>query len=43
MPLDEKARLADYLIDNSGELAATEARVREVHRALRQELDARRQ
>ena len=43
MPLDEKARLADYLIDNSGELVATEARVREVHRALRQELDARRQ
>jgi len=42
MPLDEKAQLADYLIDNSGELAATEARVREVHRALRQELDARR-
>ena len=42
MPLDEKARLADYLIDNSGELAATEARVREVHRALGQELDARR-
>ena len=42
MPLDEKARLADYLIDNSGELAATEARVREVRRALGQELDARR-
>ena len=42
MPLDEKARLAHYLIDNSGELGATEARVREVHRALRQELDARR-
>jgi len=42
MPLDEKARLADYLIDNSGELAATEARVSEVHRALRRELDARR-
>jgi len=42
MPLDEKARLADYLIDNSGELAATEARVSAVHRALRRELDARR-
>ena len=42
MPLDEKARLADYLIDNSGELAATQARVREVRRALGQELDARR-
>ena len=42
MPLDEKARLADYVIDNAGELGATEARVREVHRSLCQELDARR-
>jgi dephospho-CoA kinase len=42
MPLDEKARLADYVIDNSGDLAATEARVREVHQSLVQERDARR-
>lgn len=42
MPLAEKARLADYLIDNSGDLAATEAQVREVHRALLKDLDARR-
>ena len=34
MPLAEKAKLADYVIDNSGDRAATEARTREVHRAL---------
>jgi len=34
MPLSEKAKLADYVIDNSGDRAATEARTREVHAAL---------
>ena len=34
MPLAEKAKLADHVIDNSGELAATSARVRTVHQAL---------
>lgn len=42
MPLAEKVRLADHVIDNSGDLATTEARVREVHRALVQDLHARR-
>ncbi len=42
MPLAEKARLADYVVDNSGGLAATEAQVGEVHRALLKGLDARR-
>ena len=34
MPLAEKAALADHVIDNSGDRAATEARTREVHAAL---------
>ena len=34
MPLSEKVKLADYVIDNSGDRAATEARTREVHAAL---------
>jgi dephospho-CoA kinase len=34
LPLAEKARLADYVIDNSGDRAATEARTREVYAAL---------
>jgi len=34
MPLAEKARLADYVIDNSGDRAAAAAQVRRVHRAL---------
>ena len=34
MPLAEKARLADYVIDNSGSRAETERQVREVYRAL---------
>ncbi|HET7339869.1 MAG TPA: dephospho-CoA kinase [Methylomirabilota bacterium] len=34
MPLAEKAKLADYVIDNTGDRAATEARAREVHAAL---------
>jgi dephospho-CoA kinase len=42
MPLAEKAKLADYVIDNSGDRAATEARVREVHTALAAELARRR-
>ena len=42
MPLADKAALADYVIDNSGDRAATEARTREVHRALLVDLAARR-
>jgi dephospho-CoA kinase len=34
MPLADKAKLADYVIDNSGDRVATEARTREVHAAL---------
>ena len=34
MPLAEKAKLADHVIDNSGDRAATEARTREVYTAL---------
>jgi dephospho-CoA kinase len=41
MPLAEKAAQADYVIDNSGDRAATEARTREVHAALLAELRAR--
>jgi dephospho-CoA kinase len=41
MPLDEKVRVADYVVDNSGDLAATEAQVREVHRRLLADLHAR--
>jgi len=41
MPLAEKVKLADYIIDNSGDRAATEARTREVHAALMRELAAR--
>jgi dephospho-CoA kinase len=42
MPLAEKAKLADHVIDNSGDLTATQTRVAEVHRALLAELHARR-
>ncbi len=42
MPLAEKAALADYVIDNSGDRAATEARTREVYAALTRDLAARR-
>ncbi len=38
MPLAVKARYADYVIDNSGSPAQTEARVREVYRALLDDL-----
>jgi dephospho-CoA kinase len=41
MPLADKAALADYVIDNSGDRAATEARTREVHAALLADLRAR--
>jgi len=41
MPLADKAKLADYVIDNSGDRAATEARTREVHAALLADLGAR--
>ena len=42
MPLAEKAKLADYVIDNSGTPEATIAEVRRVHRALLADLRARR-
>jgi len=38
MPLAVKARVADYVIDNSGSREETEARVREVYRALLEDL-----
>ena len=41
MPLAEKARLADYVIDNSGGREATIAEVRRVHAALLADLTAR--
>jgi dephospho-CoA kinase len=42
MPVAEKAKLADYVIDNAGDRAATERQVREVHEALLGDLAARR-
>jgi dephospho-CoA kinase len=42
MPVAEKAKLADYVVDNSGPRAETERQVREVHRALLADLTARR-
>jgi dephospho-CoA kinase len=41
MPVAEKARLADYVIDNSGDWAQTEAQTRRVHAALLQDLRAK--
>jgi dephospho-CoA kinase len=41
MPVAEKAKLADHVIDNTGDRAATEARTREVFDALLAELRAR--
>jgi dephospho-CoA kinase len=41
MPVAEKAKLADYVIDNAGDRAATERQVREVHAALLRDLAAR--
>jgi dephospho-CoA kinase len=41
MPLAEKIKLADYVIDNSGDRTATEARTREVYQALMADLQTR--
>jgi dephospho-CoA kinase len=41
MPLGEKAKLADYVIDNGADRAATEAQVERVGRALMADLRAR--
>lgn len=41
MPVAEKAKLADHVIDNSGDRGATERQVRRVHEALLAELRAR--
>ena len=41
MPVVDKARLADHVIDNCGDRAATEARTREVYQALLVDLRAR--
>jgi dephospho-CoA kinase len=41
MPVAEKAKLADYVIDNSGDRATAEAQVRQVHAALLEDLAAR--
>ena len=41
MPVAEKAKLADYVIDNAGDRAATEQQVRDVHAALLRDLAAR--
>ncbi len=40
MPLAEKVKAADYVVDNSGSRAETERRVREVYRALLADLKA---
>jgi dephospho-CoA kinase len=42
MPVAEKAKVADYVVDNSGPRAETERQVRAVHRALLADLAARR-
>src|SRR5262249_29020532 len=42
MPLSERVKVADRVIDNSGARAETERRVREVHRVLLAALAARR-
>ena len=41
MPVGEKAKLADYVIDNAGDRASTEQRVEQVYRALLADLAAR--
>jgi dephospho-CoA kinase len=41
MPVAEKAKLADHVIDNSGDRAATEAQVAHVHAALLADLASR--
>jgi dephospho-CoA kinase len=40
MPLAEKVKVADHVIDNSGSRAETERRVQEVYRALLDDLEA---
>src|SRR4029450_153039 len=40
MPVAEKAKLADYVVDNSGSRAETERQVRAVHQALLADLAA---
>jgi dephospho-CoA kinase len=40
MPLAEKAKLADHVIDNSGDCTTTEAQVVKVHESLMAELEA---
>ena len=42
MPVADKAKLADYVIDNAGDRATTEARVREVYAALLRDVASRR-
>ena len=39
IPDEEKSKLADYVIDNSGSLDATEKQVREVYGRLKQEAE----
>jgi dephospho-CoA kinase len=41
MPLAEKAKLADYVIDNSGSRDSTAEQVRRVYAALMSELQSR--
>ncbi|HEY2829373.1 MAG TPA: dephospho-CoA kinase [Thermoanaerobaculia bacterium] len=41
LPREERLRYADYVIDNNGDLAAAEARTREVYGQLREELTKR--
>jgi dephospho-CoA kinase len=42
MPIAEKAKLADHVIDNSGTREETERQVRAIHGALLAELEGRR-
>jgi dephospho-CoA kinase len=42
LPDQEKSKAADYVIDNSGSLDATEKQVRQVHAQLRAEAESRR-
>jgi len=41
LPDDEKARIADFVIDNSGSLDATEQQVRDIYAKLREQARAR--
>jgi dephospho-CoA kinase len=42
MPIAEKAKLADYVIDNSGPRADTERQVRQIYSQLLADLEAAR-